>query len=216
MTGADFHRRVVDLVEPDAPEPRSYWTEAIVALEILQTFAFSATAMLLAWAVGPTLVPGWTSAAIVSGSMAPTVEVGDVVVFRPASLDDLAPDAVIRFGADAGTITHRIVDIDAEGRITTRGDANGSVDRATVTIEGVEGLGVLVVPLVGYPIVWADQGRTMPLLALATALIVMSLPAVVRSRREPARPVVAAAPLGPLVAGRLQALASDRLLATRR
>lgn len=207
-----LHERVTDLFAAEGPPERSRWAEVTIALEILQTFVFATIGMLLLWAVVPGLLPGWQSAAIVSGSMAPAVEVGDVVVFRPASAADLGVDAVVRFsapGPDAGsgTITHRIVDIAPDGTITTRGDANGRPDSRTLTAADIDGLGVLVVPLVGHPLVWADADRPMPLLGVAVAIGLMLLPAVLRHRIGP-RPEAERRAVGPLVAGRLPTIGS--------
>ncbi|MGH1503347.1 MAG: signal peptidase I [Acidimicrobiales bacterium] len=211
-SGGTLHERVIDLFATDGPPERSRWAEVTIALEILQTFVFATIGMLLLWAVVPGLLPGWQSAAIVSGSMAPAVEVGDVVVFRPASAADLGVDAVVRFPAaepdgSAGTITHRIVDIAADGTITTRGDANGRPDSRTLTAADIDGLGVLVVPLVGQPLVWADADRPMPLLGLSLAIGSMLLPAVLRHRIGQ-QPAVERRAVGPLIAGRLPTIGS--------
>ena len=94
--------------------------------------------------------------------MAPRVERGDVVVFRPASDEALGTGAVIRFfGSDPDqAIVHRVVDINfADGTYVTQGDANPTVDSDAVAFDSVEGIGALLVPLVGWPIAWGSEGN---------------------------------------------------------
>src|SRR4051812_28257531 len=79
-------------------------------------------------------------ATVMSGSMAPTIDTGDVVVLkrldRPARVGDIVsipvPDeARARFGYPP-VVIHRIVGIGPDGAITTKGDAHRTPDPFTV------------------------------------------------------------------------------------
>jgi signal peptidase I len=161
-----FAERVDRLLEPraefdEATKPLLGFEELRLGLGLVAVFCISTAALMSAWAFVPVLL-GWESSAIVSNSMAPRVERGDVVVFRPASEETLDTGAVIMFfGSDPDqAIVHRIVDIDfGASTYATRGDANTSVDSDAVPFASVQGVGALLVPLVGWPIAWANEGN---------------------------------------------------------
>ncbi|SOD71076.1 signal peptidase I [Jatrophihabitans sp. GAS493] len=68
-----------------------------------------------------------------TGSMAPRIHVGDLVIYRPEKAEDARPGQIISFNR-AGTqlpVTHRIAQLsiaDGTVNIVTKGDANDSVD----------------------------------------------------------------------------------------
>lgn len=98
--------------------------------------------------------------AISSDSMLPRINVGDVVLIDP-SPDDLGPGAVITFEDPARPqrlVTHRIADVEPDGALVTKGDANRVPDSSPVPTDAVEGAGRLLVPMVGLPVMWARHG----------------------------------------------------------
>ena len=99
---------------------------------------------------------GYQMFAVLSGSMEPTLHVGDVVVeSRLAPLDARVGD-VVTFRSPANQaklITHRVLSLRASrGQVAfvTRGDANTGTERWTVPEDGVLGRVVYRVPKVGY------------------------------------------------------------------
>ncbi|GAA4984066.1 signal peptidase I [Kineococcus glutinatus] len=148
------------------------------AAQVVATAVLCTLSGLVLWSVLPTAV-GWRTSAIVSGSMAPHLAVGDVVITSPVAVDALRPGMVVRFPDPTGApraIVHRVVRADAGGTLVTKGDANQSEDSTPVQRDAVTGVGRLRVPLVGLPTVWVREGRFAPvaavtgLLALSTAL----------------------------------------------
>lgn len=133
---------------------------------VLATATLAAVGGLSLWALAPTAL-GWQAHVVVSGSMAPAIAVGDIVLVAPADAGQLVPGrvALFRDPVDPGrTIAHRIVSV-AEGLLVTRGDANRVDDSSPVPVELVEGLGRLRVPYLGLPSVWLGDGRLAPLAA---------------------------------------------------
>ena len=96
-------------------------------------------ASLVMWALLPVLV-GCTPRVILSGSMEPRVHVGDIIVTDPDH--------------PGKTRTHRLLRRDADGRLVLKGDANRQADSSPVSVDEVQGLGVIRVPFVGRPAYW--------------------------------------------------------------
>ena len=107
---------------------------------------------------------GFRSVVVASGSMAPALRVSDVVVLGDAD-DPLPVGAVIDFQVGGERRIHRIVQT-IGSEYTTKGDANRSADGGRVAAEDINGVGVMVVPFIGVPSLWLDQGRWLNLAAL--------------------------------------------------
>jgi signal peptidase I len=103
---------------------------------------------MLATALGVSHVAGWRTLTILSGSMAPAIEVGDLIVTRPVRPTMLAAGDIVTFRDPDGSphlITHRVVDLQvtaAGATVETRGDANPTSERWTVPTDGTVGLGM--------------------------------------------------------------------------
>ncbi len=102
-------------------------------------------------------VLGWSSSVVVSGSMSPAVEVGDVVLAAPQPQEQLQAGDVVVLQTGTGRLTHRLVGVTAAGW-QTQGDANPTPDSDPARPEQVLGRVVVVVPAVGLPAVWARAG----------------------------------------------------------
>lgn len=144
-------------------------------LGLARLFIFLTAMWLTLWVVAPVLA-GWSSVVITSGSMAPSIESGDVVVAAPSDGRGLVPGTVVVFRDDAGPglVTHRIVSVNDDGTYETRGDANRVNDSAPLAPDQVVGVAKILVPLVGLPVLWARTGAWLNLGAWAavTALAV--------------------------------------------
>jgi signal peptidase len=132
---------------------------------------------LLCLALWATVVPlafGWSSVAILSGSMAPGIEAGDVVLTTHHDGVGLSRGAVIVFAdpAGQGKITHRIVGVTPSGDYVTRGDSNGRIDSDPVAPDQVFGVGRVLVPFVGKPYVWAHSGQWLKLALMGSAIAI--------------------------------------------
>lgn len=125
----------------------------------------------LAACVLVTIIPivfGWQPYVIITGSMEPGISAGDVVLVSPSPDIDTTVGRVISFedpGRPGHVLTHRVVAINQDGTLTTKGDANPTVDSVPVAPEAVTGLGRLLVMFVGLPAVWLRAGNWAPLLA---------------------------------------------------
>ena len=166
-------------VSPVAPPPGGAtarvrrWSG--IGLRILAAAYCWALLWLLVWTIVPRAF-GWSPNVIESGSMAPLIRVGDVVVTEPGvELDDLAAGQIVTFTdpIDGQLTTHRIEAVEAD-ELTTKGDANQVADTTPVEGADVQGRARIVVPAVGLPRVWLDEGR----LAVTIGWIALTLGAL--------------------------------------
>jgi hypothetical protein len=103
----------------------------------------------------------------------------DLTVGRVISFEDPArPDHML---------THRVVTINEDGTLVTKGDANPTVDSVPVPPETVTGLGRLLVRFVGLPVVWARTANWTPLL-LHLAILIGAIAATVLDYEPDQRP----------------------------
>jgi signal peptidase len=139
---------------------------------------------------------GFKSFTVLSGSMAPALEVGDVIVDQPVSARNLLPGDVITY-PDPETpgrlITHRAQSIRIDGGvadIVTKGDANSSVEHWRIPADDEVGRVVYRLPYLGYAMVWSRTplGRMLLLVVPALGLGLLGLRRIWR----PARPAATA------------------------
>ena len=112
-------------------------------------------------AVVPMVVPGLTSASITSGSMMPLIRIGDVVVASDHGGAPIALETIVVYEdpRKGDLVTHRVVEVNADGSYTTKGDMNGTVDRDPIPAENIRGEARWIIPYVGQPRVWVAQGN---------------------------------------------------------
>jgi signal peptidase I len=166
------------------------WT-GVQQLVVLISWAAVFLVLLLAAIAGLIAVTtGWDSVVVTSNSMSPTLRAGDVLFLAEHPDEPLGQQSVITFERSAGAgelVTHRIFETLAdEQSYVTKGDANPTPDTDVVHQSQVVGVGRLVVPFLGLPILWMAEGNTAALAALA-ALALAALTAVVLSARHQPR-----------------------------
>ena len=125
------------------------------------------------WVLVPTLFMGWKPMAIDSGSMGPSIHTGDVVLVSPFTGEPLQPGRVVTFADPAEPdrlVTHRVAAVNDDGTYRTKGDANTDADSTPLMPEQIHGVGRLVVPRVGVPVVWLAQGSYAALAAWAVSV----------------------------------------------
>lgn len=84
-----------------------------------------------------------------SGSMEPSIMTGDIIIVK-SSFQYLKNDVVTFEDYQQRRVTHRIVDIQNNNNITTKGDANRSSDSENITVKQIIGKVILVIPKLGY------------------------------------------------------------------
>lgn len=156
----------------------SPWTRFTVVL--IARGILAAVFGVLFWGVVPTVI-GWHSTTVMTGSMEPTLHVGDVVVSKPIEPRELRKGQVLLFDDPdhVGILRlHRFNALNADGTLTTKGDVNPGADSTPITRAAVVGVGYLRVPFIGIPITWAARGDTAALTSLGAALLTVTALAV--------------------------------------
>lgn len=92
------------------------------------------------------MVFGYSPIIVLSGSMYPTFDAGDMIVLEKVDPETIEVGDVICYFAEEGkdtAITHRVMDVqtneDGEPVFVTKGDANNTEDRVVVSYESVQG-----------------------------------------------------------------------------
>lgn len=168
---------------------RNLLGRAAPAASLICWFYLSIVACLVVWVVIVRLLVGWSPLVITTGSMQPSINQGDIVL--SANPEDggvgLEEGAVITFAdpvRPGERLTHRIDKVNRNGSYQTRGDANSVSDSYEVRPADVMGVGRLLVPAVGLPRVWVENGN-LPLLALWSLGTLLALWAALRPTRRP-------------------------------
>jgi len=111
-----------------------------------------------------------------SGSMAPAIKIGAVVVVKPAATYQVG-DIITFSGNNIGIpTTHRIVAVNNSGsrtNYTTKGDANDNQDPNPVAAGRVLGKVLINIPYVGYAVAAAKQPLGFLIIIVAPALLII-------------------------------------------
>ena len=93
-------------------------------------------------AVGPHLI-GYRTMTMLTASMAPEINPGDVTIVTPIAISEVTEGMVITYHKpveDHSLVTHRVVSVETAGNgsvtVQTKGDANEAIDPWTATLEG--------------------------------------------------------------------------------
>lgn len=120
-----------------------------------------AAAVLSLAALGALMASGHRVLIVRSGSMAPAINTGDVVVTRMVDPTRVSVGDVVTFrdpSRSSDLVTHRVVKRRIEGinvSFLTKGDANTGTERWSVDQHGRVGKLAFRIPKVGYGLAWA-------------------------------------------------------------
>ncbi|WP_245828052.1 signal peptidase I [Sinomonas mesophila] len=155
-----------------------------------------ALAAFLFLAVGPRVL-GYQTSTMLTGSMAPMINSGDVVVSVRTPTSQLKVGDVLTYHIPVGdqrVETHRVIEVTRPGDgttlVRTRGDANNGLDPWTAVItDNAVYTTAAVVPHLGDAIRFLRQGgvSTALMYAAAAAFVAVALHSIWRREARPAR-----------------------------
>jgi len=149
--------------QPTTELPRSAGLgKRVAALAFRWTIRLVVTLAVLAFgllAVGPH-VANYRTMTMLTGSMSPVIDPGDVTIVTPLPVDEVEVGMIIAYHIpidDHHLVSHRVVSVEhaADGTVTveTKGDANDAVDPWKATLQGDTAYQVrAVVPELGHVI----------------------------------------------------------------
>lgn len=111
---------------------------------------------------------GYGASVVLSGSMEPTLSVGDLLIVRQE--ESYVPGDVVVYQTGRMAVVHRIVSIDEE-TVVTKGDANNAPDEP-FPADALKGKVIKRLPLVGYP-VWALKSPIGVICTIAAAVLLV-------------------------------------------
>ena len=91
---------------------------------------------------------------ILSNSMSPTFERGDVVIYEKGK--NISPQDIIVFQYNNQLIIHRVVSVNDSFYIT-KGDANNTIDYMKIQKEDIKGVYKFHIKYLGYPSIWLRE-----------------------------------------------------------
>lgn len=159
-----------------------------VVWNVVTTILVIAVILLAIALVGVRLI-GYTPYAVLSPSMTPEFIPGDLIYVKEVPVDQITEGDVISFVAneDATIVTHRVVEIDREGRkFYTQGDANESRDGNPVLYENVLGVVQFSLPKLGYvsSYVSSESGRYVAIVVVLVLVLLWILPELFRPEEK--------------------------------
>jgi signal peptidase len=136
-------------VQSEASKPK------YVGIKKVMSFSGYAFAILLMVFAGLSFTGNVKARIVLTGSMAPAINVGDVILTVPITrkapqIDDVIAYQAKRFnGENVAVFSHRIIDGDIENGFIVKGDANKSPDPQKPTAEDILGVVFFVIPFIG-------------------------------------------------------------------
>ena len=110
---------------------------------------------------------GWKAYVILSGSMEPQLQVGDLVIVKET--ENVQVGDIISYRQGNSVVTHRVCQINETGYIT-KGDANNAYDPQSVPFCAIEGKMQCWVPLVGKAVLLLQNKYVMLIICLGFGL----------------------------------------------
>lgn len=145
----------------------------------------------LACALVPVLF-SWTPTIVMSGSMAPNIQPGDILVAQPIAQDKLK--STLRKGQvlltkdpanDGALLTHRVEKLyDKNDNLTTKGDANRLPDSTPMPLQNILGYERIQVPMIGLPIQSLRVGNYTPIIIFLFTTILAQILVLSESKRQ--------------------------------
>ncbi len=114
---------------------------------------------------------------IVTGSMEPTLHVGDCIIMEKTAPEQLKTGDIIAYRSEAAdiygkSVTHRITECCGDGCFIMRGDANPVADEKAVRPDQIIGRFVRKTPFFTWMMSFADLRKSILLIAIGVILIV--------------------------------------------
>jgi len=100
---------------------------------------------------------------VLTGSMQPAINPGDVVLIQKSEGENIKTGDVIQYWTGRIFIVHRVIEADeAAGKFRTKGDNNSVADSMLVSKEQIRGRVIGVIPKIGKISLWLRSNKNIP------------------------------------------------------
>lgn len=136
---------------------------------------------------------------VISGSMSPTYNVGDLLYVKNVDATEVKVGDPITFVLNEELVvaTHRVIDIDATEQVFyTKGDANDTADAAPVHFNNLIGVPKFSIPKLGYvsDYVQNPPGTYVTIAIVVLLVVIVFLPDVFGKKKKEEKPEEATTP----------------------
>jgi len=122
---------------------------------------------------------GYSQVVVISGSMEPTLQIGDLLFIHEQK--DYQVGDIITYQGETKLVTHRVVSIDGV-LYTTKGDFNNVSDGTPAAITKIQGKVVLRIPIIGNLIFFLKSPFGMLVIILGLIALV-EVPEIIKRKR---------------------------------
>jgi signal peptidase len=132
---------------------------------------------------------GYFPLVVLSDSMNPTLQSGDLAVYQKKTADNVSEGDVVAFydpdGSGETIVTHRIVQKeDGESGFRTKGDANNTEDTSLVPDENVVGVFKFRIPKLGNAVLFLQTTKGMLVCIVIPLFLIMMLNGIGKDKAE--------------------------------
>lgn len=120
-------------------------------------YVWSVVAIGLALSMLLMLNMGYRPMVVISGSMEPSINIGDLVVTAPLRHGYPKVGEVIAYSFYGKIVLHRVIGYGPGGTVITKGDANNVPDPRPVKLKYIMGVLKLRIPYVGVPMIYISK-----------------------------------------------------------
>ena len=97
---------------------------------------------------------------IISGSMEPNLNIGDIVLIKQTNEEQIKVNDIISYREGQNVITHRVIEItqeDKKKKYITKGDVNLKKDEGYITDDEILAIYKYRIAYIGYPSIWLNE-----------------------------------------------------------
>lgn len=123
---------------------------------------------------GAPTIMGYKVLTVLTGSMEPELNVGTLILVKETPIKELKIEDIITYKTEnnSSLVTHRIVEINEDGSLITKGDANNTEDIGEVGEEQVQGKIIFKVSRLGGIMIFLKENIVFVIILLTLILFI--------------------------------------------
>ena len=124
-------------------------------------------------------IMGYRFLTVLTGSMEPELNVGSLILVKEIPLNDLKVEDIITYKTqnNGSLVTHRIVKINDNGSLISKGDANNTEDIGEIKESQIQGKVIFSISKMGEVLLYLKQNI---IIVIAILIIILFAPEIIR------------------------------------